>query len=213
MEEFPGNSHKAKDEATAEKSSPKRVEKPVVTGKVVQRKKPLGKKFMETFFGGEDVDSVIRYVIGDVLIPAAKDTVSDAISQGIERMLFGETRSTRRQSGYRSTGPSGYTSYNRMSSSTRNRDEPRQMSRRSRANHDFNEIILATRAEAEEVIERLYDLVDRYNQATVSDLYDLVGETPSFTDEKWGWTDLRGAGARRISGGYLLDLPRPEPLR
>ena len=80
------------------------------------------------------------------------------------------------------------------------------------AKHDFDEIVLDQRAEAEEVIDRLYDVVSRYESATVADLYDLVGLPSTHTDHKWGWTDLRGAGVSRIRDGYLLDLPDPEPL-
>ena len=68
------------------------------------------------------------------------------------------------------------------------------------------------RAEAEEVIDRLFELVSIYESATVADLYELVGLSSTHTDHKWGWTDLMGAGVSRIRGGYLLDLPDPEPL-
>lgn len=88
------------------------------------------------------------------------------------------------------------------------------MSRRARANFDFDEIILPTRVEADQVLERMFDLLDKYEIVTVADLYDLVGVDSNYTDEKYGWEDLRGADVDRLSrGGYLLDLPRPEPLR
>lgn len=87
-----------------------------------------------------------------------------------------------------------------------------EMSRRARSAHDFREIILETRAEAEEVIERLFDCVQKYQTATVADLYDMLGIEPAFTDDKWGWYALPGANARRVRDGYLLDLPAPEPL-
>ena len=32
-------------------------------------------------------------------------------------------------------------------------------------------------------------------------------------DWQWGWTDIRSAGIRRVREGYLLQLPRTEPLR
>ena len=86
------------------------------------------------------------------------------------------------------------------------------MSRRGRANFDFDEIILDKRVEAEEVIDQMFLLLEKYDMVTVADLYDLVGIASNYTDEKWGWTDLRGAGASRVSGGYLLELPRPEPI-
>jgi hypothetical protein len=212
--DFPPNSNKARErptDATHEKPEEKKLEA-VVTGEVVRRKKPLGRRFKETFLGG-DAKGVLGFVMLDVMIPAAKDMMADAVSQGIERMLFGEARSTSRRP--RSGGGNGYVSYNRYSSNTPRdgrREEPRSVSRGARARHDFDEIILATRVEAEEVIDRLSDLVQRYESATVADLYDLVGVSGSYTDDKWGWTDIRGATVQRIRNGYLLDLPKPDYL-
>jgi hypothetical protein len=220
MEAFPANSHSSKgardNRAEIEKKTDEKKVTRVVEGEVVRRKKPLGRRFMETFIGG-DTKGVWSYVLFDVLIPAAKDMAADAVSQGIERMLFGEVRSTSRRGGYRPGGSNTYVSYNRYSSSSnpivRRHEERRSISPRSRAMHDFQEIILATRPEAELVIERLFDLVDKYNHATVADLYDLVGVSSEYTDNNFGWTDIRGASVVRVSNGYLLDLPRPEPIR
>lgn len=217
MEDFPPNSHSSKLEQTEKTDSSvggdKKIEK-VITGEAARRKKPLSKRFMETFVGG-DSKSVWGYVFFDVIVPAVKDMAADAVSQSIERLLFGETRSTSRRTGQRPSGSNGYVSYNRFSSqaSAGRREEPRTMSRQGRATFNFDEVIVPTRGEAEMVIDRLFDLVSRYEQATVSDLYELVGVSGTFTDEKWGWTDIRGAGVTRVSNGYLLDLPRPEPLR
>lgn len=211
--DYPSNSRRARDGEEPPKVEPKKVTK-VTQGEVVRRKKPLGKRFAETFVGG-DARGVWGYVVLDVLVPAAKDMVADAFSTGIERMLFGETRGVHRRS--RHGGSSGYVSYNRFSSgSSPYRDGPndvrRQMSRRGRSQHDFDEIILETRVEAEEVIDNLFELVSQYESATVADLYELVGITGSYTDNKWGWTDIRGAGVTHVRNGYLLDLPRPDLL-
>ena len=209
--EFPGNSHKRK---TAKDEESKKIES-VVVGEVTRRKKPLGKRFAETFTGG-NAKGVWSYVLFDVLVPAAKDMFADAVSQGVERMIFGEGRSTSRRTGQRPGGPNSYVSYNRYAPSgagSFRHEEPRtRMSRRGRASHDFDEIILATRVEGEEVIERLFDLVSRYEAATVADLYELVGVSGNYTDDKWGWTDVRGSGVTRVRNGYLLDLPKPEPI-
>jgi hypothetical protein len=209
MDNYPSNRHKVPE---TEPDEPKKIER-VVEGAVVRRKKPLGKRIQETFIGS-DMKSVGQYVTFEVLLPAMKDTIADITSQGVERMLFGEARSTSRRTGVR-PGGSGHVQYNRFSSDrdrggrNRDRDFP---SRRARATHNFDEIILATRIEAEEVIDRLFDLVSRYNTASVADLYELVGVTGDYTDDKWGWSDIRGAGVTRVRNGYLLDLPRPEPL-
>jgi hypothetical protein len=209
MENYPSNSNKTKEEKV--EAEPKKVEQ-ITTGEVVRRKKPIYKRIQESFIGG-DARSVWGFVVLDVLLPAAKDTLTDAVSQGMERLVFGEVRSTsRRAGGYRPSAT--YTNYQRFGpSSSVRRDEPRpQISQRARASHDFDEIILATRVEAETVIDRIFDLVAKYEMATVADLYDLVGISGNYTDDKWGWTDIRGAGVTRVRNGYLLDLPRPEPL-
>jgi outer membrane protein OmpA-like peptidoglycan-associated protein len=208
--EFPSNSQRRKREEKPPAS--KKVER-VIEGEVVRRKKPLGRRLKETFFGGADATSVWGYVFEDVLLPAARDTVADAVSQGVERMIFGEARSHSRRTGRRPG--ENYTNYPRFSGrrdDPRDRDRDRSISRRGRASFDFDEIILDKRVEAEEVIDSMFMLLEKYDLVTVADLYDLVGIAGNYTDEKWGWTDLRGAGVSRITGGYLLDLPRPEPI-
>lgn len=211
MDDFPSNSYNKvskQPEKVKENAEPKPEVEKVISGEVVRRKKPLGKRVAETF-GGDDMKSVWSYVVMEVMIPAAKDMIVDATSQGIERMIFGEVRA--RGSRPSSRG-SNYTPYNRYSSNVRKEEPSRSISPRGRSAHNFDEIVLPTRVEAEEVIERLYDLVSKYDIATVADLYSLVGIKPQYTDEKWGWTDLRGLGATRIRNGYLIDIPRPEPI-
>lgn len=199
--QYAANSHKSKQEPPERKAPEK-----IISGSAKQRKKGVGSKFVEAF-GGDDAKSVGAYLLMEVAIPALKTLISDMASQGVERALFGESRprSTPR------AGNSNYTSYNRMSSPTP-RAEPRTMSSRGRATHDFNEVILDSRGEAEHVIDQLTEMVSSYGMATVSDLYALVGITGSFIDDKWGWTDLRDSGVRRIREGYLILLPRTESL-
>lgn len=203
---YPGNSHKDRDSKTAK---PEKVVEKVISGEAIQRKKSLGSKFKDVF-AGEDAKSVGAYILFDVIIPAAKAMLADAASQGAERMLFGDSRGRNNSSG----GRQGYTSYNKMYSRTPNQNSSgtRELSRQARATHNFGEVILSTRGEAEEVLDRLTALIDMYAVATVSDLYDLVGITGSFTDDKWGWYDLRGSQISRIREGYLINLPQTQPV-
>ena len=203
--EFPSNSERSKKGVPNGKNI-----SPVVSGGAVRRKRSLRKQFKETFVAG-DARTAIHYVLFDVLLPAAKDMVVEAGSQGIEKLIFGESR--RRGSTRPQAGPTGYVSYNQYSMDQSRKTGPqRAMSRQARARHNFDEIVLDQRSEAEDVIDRLFDLVSRYESASVADLYELVGLSSVHTDNRWGWTDLTGAGVSRIRGGYLLDLPEPEPL-
>lgn len=214
--EFPSNSKTNKPNPKP-KAEEKKVAR-VTTGEVIQRKKSLGRRFKETFISGADSKSVFEYVSFEILIPAAKDLFLDAMNAGMERKFFGEARSAGRRGYGRSGG--GHTAYNRMGSSRPSmndifrRDDPRTLSpsRRARANHDFGEIVLETRAEGIEVIDSLFELISKYEVATVSDLYDMVNVDSDFTDNRYGWVDLRGADVVRVRDGYLLNLPRPEPI-
>jgi hypothetical protein len=87
------------------------------------------------------------------------------------------------------------------------------MSNRARATHDFDEIEIETRGEAEDVLATMGDRLDQYGMVTLTDLYDMVGISGSFADDKWGWVDLRGSEVvRNRAGRYVLSLPKPKPM-
>lgn len=204
MEEFPPNSHKA------EQGAAKRVER-VTSGSAVRRKRGLGSSFKHTFIGG-DANTAVQYMVFNVLVPAARDMMVEAFQAGVEKLVYGDARPKRGRGGP-TAGPLGYVAYNRQGPVQRPDDRPpmpRMLPRRSRARHDFDDIEIPTRAEAEEVLERMYDLISKYESVTVADLYELTGLQSSHVDHKWGWVSLQGASVGRVrGGGYLLDLPEP----
>lgn len=62
------------------------------------------------------------------------------------------------------------------------------------------------------VLERLNDIIDRYEVASVADLHELVGLPTTHVDNKWGWENVRYAEVRQIREGFLLDLPPAMPI-
>ena len=204
---YPSNSHKQRDAETP------KVEK-VITGKAVMRKPTLGKRIKETFTG-DDANTVGDYILFEVLIPSAKATIVDAGKEILERLFFGDFRNRPRVGG----NMNSHTPYNTMHDRPNpvRRGQPQQdrrpqLSRQTRATHNFDDVVLPTRGEAELVLSSLEDLIEQFEFASVQDLYDLLGETAEYTDSKWGWSDLRGARAIQVRGGYLLDLPPTEPI-
>lgn len=208
--DFPGNSHNVTGKSSP-KDTPKQKEvTKVVTGEVVQRKKPLGRRFKDIFMGG-DIKGVARYIAADVLLPAVRNMVVDATSEGIKRMMYGESTARHR----RNVDPMrSRVSYNSPVDrgpmrSTMLPDQPPYSSRRRQ---DPNEIILVSREEAELVVERLADLIDNFDVATVGDFHELVGLPSTYVDNKWGWTAIRGVDIRQVREGYLIELPPVEPI-
>lgn len=213
---YPSNSKTTKPQREPEADDipkKKKVEK-VITGKVVTQKRGLGKKIRDNLIE-EDGNSVLDYILHDVLIHAAKTMICEAVGWGgiAEMLLFGDKKGSRVR---RENGRNVITNYNGVvhkSSLTRDtRDTRREMSRTGRARHNFDEIVLETRGEAEEVLSHLVDLTLDYGMASVADLYDLVDIPSNFTDNNFGWTDLRNASVSRVRGGYLINLPRVQAL-
>lgn len=192
------NSRKSKEGGKAVPAEKKKVEK-IVTGNVRTKKKGEISKFKDVFIS-EDMSNVKSYIIMDVLIPAAKKAISDIVSNGIDMLLYGETR------GRKSSVNASYVSYRDYSSK---RDDRRPSATRSRNVFDYDEIIFDDRGEAEDVITRMGELLDTYGVVSVADMYDLAGLTCDFTFNRYGWTSIRTAEVRRTGDGYTIKLPRP----
>lgn len=213
MDEFPGNPRNRRELAAKETSKP-RVER-IVHSEVTQRKKGRVRKVVEMFIGGEP-KSVGEFVLGNVLVPAFRDLVANGFQEMIDGMVYGESRHNR-SSRFRGA-PSHMTSqtpYHRMGSGRlTGRSDPRDpLPTRASGISEYEGIVFPMRVEATEVLENLFNLIQEYETATVRDLYDMVGIKAPYTAERYGWIDLRDADVRPVRGGYLLDLPRPEPLR
>lgn len=209
MQDFPANSQRAK--AT---DAPREKLEPVTSAEAVRLKRGVGRQFKETFIGGSG-RMAIDYMVSEVIVPAIRETLIDALQGGIERFFRGESAARPR----RSVGSMGYSNvghfnYQGVSQGPSQPAQRRMLSREARARHDLTGLVIPSRREAEEVLDRMFDLLSKYNSVTVADLYELTGIQSSHTDMKWGWTQLRGAdvvGSPR-KGGYRLKLPDPEPL-
>lgn len=197
LEQYKPNSNKYKEEQAANaKKDEKRVEK-VVTGKVITKKEGFFTKMFKGFIS-EDAKDVKSYVFGDVLIPAIKKAISDIVTDGIDIILYGESRSKRGRS---TADRVSYRNYYDRSDSYR-RPTP------SYNDYSYDNIILETRGEAEEVLARMDELMDTYGLVRVADLKDLVGITGTYTDNKYGWTNIRSAEVVRVRDGFTIKMPR-----
>lgn len=191
MEEYKNNSNKFKEES-------KNIEK-VISGTAKVKKKNEMQKFASVFIS-EDVKSVKSYIITDVLIPGIKK----AITETVNLILYGESKSKSNNS----TSPKpSYRSYYDSNNNTSNTAITR------RSAYSYDNIVVDNRADAEEVLDNMNNIIRKYGIVSVADMYDLVGIVGNYTDNKYGWTDLRTAKIERErDGGYRIDLPRALPL-
>jgi hypothetical protein len=201
--QFPGNPKISKTTERVPREA-------IVSGEVVIRKKSIGRKIKDIFFGG-DFKNAARYVAAEVALPAFRNMVVDTVTKGVERVIFGPDRASQRS---RTPNYSGRTIYNapvsRQYSSVMLPHQPPYLSRNARM--DLGDLIFPSREEAEGVLEMLGDIIDKEKVATKMELMEICGRPTQYTDQKWGWSFIGNAEIIQIREGWLLDLPPMEPI-
>lgn len=207
MEQYGGNSHKMKDEQKAlpEKSSEEKKVGKVISGSAKSKKKGEMQKFADVFIS-EDVGNVKSYIFMEVLVPAVKKAISDIVTNGVDMILYGETRQKKN-----TTTKVSYGKYYGNSGEQERRSSRYRQSGRN--GFDYDEIIFETRGDAESVLDAMNEIISQYGVVSVGDLYDLADvSTDNFAVNKYGWTDIAGCKAVRVRDGYVLKLPKAYPL-
>lgn len=181
--------------------------KPEAVAKGMVKKESLAKKVFSEFITC-DLSTVAETALRDILMPYIKDAMLDILHDSVD-MVFngGVSRRTRRNI---SSGGS-YVSYGSYYSGSSKGSESQRVADR-RAGYDFKEITFRTRAEAEDIIERMYDILDTDGSVTVADFYSLSGIRSVYTDETYGWKNLRAVTVRKVRDDYIIVLPKPLPL-
>ena len=205
--DYQGNSHKQRE---AKEVRDDKVVERVVTTDVIVTPPGFAKKLKGIFFGGE-FKSVRGYIIADVLLPAARNALFDTIVEGSKRTIFGDSLAHRvRQPEMRSRVQ--YTAmHNRPYQSTMLPGQPPRNPVRINF-RDSNEYLIETREEAHDVLERMIDIIDKYDVASQADLLVMLGQIVSPIDNKWGWTHLHNAEVRQVRNGYMLQMPPMEEI-
>lgn len=199
MDEFKPNP--PLNERSSEK--PEKNVKKVISG-VAKTKKKSGLTKLSEVFMEDDVNNVKSYVVNDVILPTIKRGLYDALVGSLDMLLMGGTGGNKSRSTADKVSYRNYTSY-----SSKRDSRP---AARSVRGYDYDEIIIDTRGEAEEVLSRMDELVSTYGIVSVADFYDLCGVTCQYTDNKYGWTNIRNAQVVRVRDGYMIKMPKAMPL-
>lgn len=204
--DLPDNSYTARVKKKVEEEK-KPLDK-VVQGKIVHKKKSIHRRFMERFVG-EDAPDLKEYMVEEVLVPGVKNilgNIVDGIGNGFMDLLNLAIFGSVQRGGRISNRP--YTSYGSYYSGGRSsRRDPRPAVNRVRPKKMFDDLIFETRADADRVIQSLFDVLERYGRVSVADLNQLIGVTGQWSDNNWGWDSLENADIKRDRDGYFLILP------
>lgn len=204
MEDYKPNSDKSKQVPVKPKVEA------VVEGTATVKKKSEFKKFTESLVT-RDFASIRAYVVGDVLIPAGKR----AIEELIHMILHGEaSRGT--------SSPGTIASKVSYRSFWDKRDEAMRLDGRGaapvrpqvRAGYSYDDVIFETLKDAEDVRERMCEMISMYGIVSIADLYDMARiADDNYTNNNYGWADISASRTLPVTGGgYILKLPKAMPL-
>lgn len=210
MDDYKSNSYKDKKERSVE---PRPITNDISETKVsrlapkepvkVRKRSGLSRSFDE--FVRDDLNKVKEFAITDVIIPAIKKSISDIVKTGIDMILYhGETGSSSRI--YPDSSKVSYRSYYDSAPARRTSYSDRRNA------YYCDERIFDTRGEAEAKLAQLDDIMARYHLVRVADYCEIVGITGTYTDNDYGWTDLRTAEVVRVREGYIIRMPRALPI-
>lgn len=193
---YPGNSDRSKEKKDITPVAKARVKRESTARKVIGE------------IIREDARSVSETVLWDVIIPTVKNLISDTVTRGIESMLYGGDSRPRSKNTY-----SDYSGYSRPKGSRYRPTERRERRSARHAEPERNEIIFDSRSDANDVIDRMSDLIDQYGQASLADLNALIGASSNFIDDNWGWTDMGSFDVRQVRDGFMLTHDEPQSLK
>lgn len=192
---------KKNDSKIEEKHMPK-----VTTGAIRTKKKS---KFQELFVQ-EDLRAAARYAFEEMAVPGLKNVIFDVFTSAIKRMMWGESSDRRERRGSPKISYQRYYDDHDDYRSNRSRSDRRDRDRDSK--YGYDEILFETREDADEVLDNLLNALAEGYIVSVGDYYDFCGKTGSYTDHKYGWTDLRSAKVERYGKEYYIKLPPALPL-
>lgn len=198
--------------------------------------KPIEKTMFEKAVGlflSEDVNMLSDSIVDDFIKPRMKqfgmesvlkfkEFIADSLIGCIRMVIFGESANkktgTSGSSYYSSSYTSGDSKVNYVSYYN---GEPVVTTRYPGQNQpDTNNYGVELRGiksfgEAAEVRDQLIEESKLYSRGvSVFRYYQLVGKTPTKTDDNYGWKNLdrTKVNIRSYKGHYVLDLPKPKPL-
>lgn len=167
---------------------------------VMERPKGFFGRILERFSFGS-FEEAREAVIDEVIIPTLLDGLRDCIYTLTDHILYGgNVNSSHRRHGKKG----GYTAYSKEG-------QKRSGSKKVAPASGGYYFTFDTRQEADEVLDRMRDVIDVQDSVTIMEMFAIAKrQTSNFTYTNWGWYDLSRAMTRRAyDGKYYIELPKP----
>lgn len=207
MDNYKSNSNSLKERTAQEKNLPAQPQvKKMVSEKDIT-KKTLFQKMKDTFVVNS-IQDVGSYLWEQVLVPTMKNLFIDAVTNGANMLMHGETRASTRNSTYSGGSRASYDRYY----SNNNRREDDQRTVRTTTRWGFEDIVITDHQKAVDILHELDSIMAEYNRVRVAELNTMLGVTGPYTENYYGWTDIRMAKLVPVRGGWVIEMPRVQAL-
>ena len=207
LREYGSNSNRSREREREEVTEERKVEKVALSAPASVKKRSKLSKFKDSIVK-EDAHNVGSWMLTEMFIPKLIDMFVDMLKGGLDMYFYGETRGDSRR-----RSPASKVSYRDYYDDRGGRSNSRGARLRDRDEYyDYDEVEFDTRQDAEAVLDGMYEILEnpRYGKVVrVADYFDLADVPGKYTDNKYGWADLRGAYVRRVGKSYVIELPRP----
>lgn len=195
-----------------DKKEPRKV---VVSGEVTKVKRGLLERIVASMVGPEGIKSVASMVGHEVVAPAIKSIVADSVTSGINALIYGPEGRNRKGSRYGGSysryGNNQRTNYSQASRYAPTDDAPEDVVVR-RQGFTTSDYLIGSRDEANLVLENLEDSLNDFNQVSVADFKESIGQITEFTDNNFGWRDTTDFRIQAYRGKFVIISPRPTKL-
>lgn len=173
--------------------------------KAKPRKKGIAERLVIGLIGNAEQDGALKYIGKEIIMPSIKDLSYNAIQSLASSLLYGQDGQRPPVNKSYSTRPNAQrTNYQSAYGS----NPPVQKSKNVR--QDVEDYILETRQDAVIVLDSLIDQCERYGSVSIADYYDLVGVDSTYTQGKYGWSDLSRARIITNRHGFTIAFPPVE---
>jgi hypothetical protein len=179
-------------------------------------KRGLMSRLISGVLGPDGLPSIGTYVNEEIIKPAVKNLIFDAITSAASKAMFGDKGGPYR-GGSRPTGASyrPATNYsNRYGSPNTQRPEPEERKPIRPARYGVDDYLIVDRYDASHVLISLQENAERYNVTSVADYYELIGVPSQHTDNNYGWTvdSISRASIVPVQGGFVIKFPPVEVI-
>jgi hypothetical protein len=193
---------------------PKKEMDQIITIQPKKVKRNLFSRLITGVMGPEGLPGIGAYVNEEIVKPAIKNIIFDAITSAASMAMYGDKRGPNRHHTSYNGRREPYRPNTNYSSSYNGTPEraPERIVRAPRAG--IEEYVIEDRNDASRVLITLTEAADMYGSASVADYYDLIGAPSKHTDHDYGWVhdSIMRATILPVRGGYVIKFPPVEVI-